>query len=324
MKNKVAAYVASGGDADSALNFAKAISEASGVANTHVKLGSIQGEMPKPSISIPKLKDLHEFIFKDDDKILARRIPGVGSGTVLDLKNGVKDICTEYVYELINAKEMVDGKPSRKTRKLDSRKAKVVLEDDLAYEEEESTFKTEAEILYTCDKNEHCSLSYLKFENYVKHVTTDAQCKIQVPTESNKDKVLSWYAADFGLPDKTDLLETEEGKHLILQLQKSPDIFFNDDLPRRDTEHSKVNPGSNEEMPMGDGLPKARKNVRHAKDVHAFAQELFEIGLQNKRKVRACEAVELMYNAKNSDGSQRFLCSQWLDEGQVSLSWIIK
>ena len=104
---------------------------------------------------------------------------------------------------------------------------------------------------------------------------------------------------------------------MILELQKSPEIFFNDGLPRKDTEHSKVNINENEEMPMGDGLPQVRKNVRHSKDVHAFAQELFQHGLQNNRKVRASEAVELMYNAKNANGSQRFLSSQWLDEGQV-------
>ena len=119
------------------MNFAKAISDASGVANTHVKVGSIQGTVPKPTLTIPKLKDLHEFIFHEDDKILARRIPGIGSGTLLDLKNGVKDIGTEYVYELINGREMVDGKPARKTqKKLQCIETPLVVEDDQAYEEE--------------------------------------------------------------------------------------------------------------------------------------------------------------------------------------------
>ena len=321
MKNKVKAYVASGGDADTPSNFAKAISDCSGVANTHVQLGRIEGELPKPTMTIPNLRFLHEFIFNKDETILARRIGGIGEGIVVDMSSGIKDVETKFVYQLLNSEKSSDGKPMRRTKKrLHAKSSDLQVEASQTYEEEvtQEYRKTENEILFTCDKSEHCVCSFLTFENYYRHCTTDAQCKIQVPSEKYTDKVMSWYAADFGLPNKSDLLRTEEGRFFISELQKSAPVHFNFDLPREDTVHSKVHPGPNEYLPMGDGLPKPKKNIRHGKNVHEYAMELFQIGLENNRKVRASEAVNLMQNAKDVDGIQRFSCDQWLDEGQVS------
>ena len=158
--------MSSGGDADTAMNFAKAICDASGVANTHVQVGSISGQLPKPTFSIPNLRFLHEFIFQDNDKILARRIPGFGEGISLNMTNGIKNVETKYVYEQINSAEASDGKPLRRTSKL-VKKPEWHVEKIVTYEEQatENYTKTENEILFECDKNENCVCFFLTFEN---------------------------------------------------------------------------------------------------------------------------------------------------------------
>ena len=129
--------------------------------------------------------------------------------------------------------------------------------------------------------------------------------------------VIYRYINDFGLPDKKDLLKTQEGQDLILQMQKPSPVQLYESFTKESTEQSNPQTPTLEQWQMGDGLPKGKVVVRFTPEVHAFVRKLFLEGEVSDHKYTAGEAVKLMRVERNPDGSRKFSAHHWLKEAQV-------
>ena len=315
------AYVRGGGDADSPRHFAEAIVKTRSVSNVSCMLGQIQGKLPEPKRKISGIKSLHQFIFQDNS-ICAKRIPGIGQGILIDMSNKEMDITTTYEYEMVNSDDMVENLPKRRTSKEYMKNGFVTLEPVYHYEEEkcDDLESNQSGTLYTCTKTPLCTLKFIRAVNYHKHVDdAEDSCKIRVVHPRHRDMFISMNVNDFRLPDNSNLLETEEGKLLLRQLQKPSVQKLDESLPLESTKLSSSLQPLFQQYVMGHGLPLPRVVVHFDIDVHVFAYELFQIGQEGpNQKVKASKAVEMMKVAKNPDGSFRFPnWKKWLDEKQV-------
>ena len=317
-KNHVRSYINNGGNANTPEEFAFAISQSSGPANVSVMLGSLQGRLQQPPMKIEKLKDLHSFEFKPGH-ILVRKIPGIGSGTLIPIKELLDDHPT-YRYQIIKQENKENPLPDKRTRQRYHENVVVTTENATDFEEENN----EGEIhthqsgsLWTCDKNVHCTCKYVTYKGYKNHIESTNSCKITVPSPRDTDKVINWYIKDFGLPDKKDLLKTQEGRDLILQLQTPSPVQLDEDFIRERTDNSDPQTPILQQWKMGDGLPKPKVVVRFAPEVHNFVKKLFLEGEVSDHKYTAEEGVKLMRIERNQDGSRKFHAHQWLKEAQV-------
>ena len=287
-------------------------------------LGQINGKLPEPKKKIPGIKSLHQFVFQNGSMV-ARRVPGIGKGIVIDMTNKEMEVNTSYDYTMVNADEMVENLPQRRTSKEYLKSGTVSLEPVYNYEEEkcDDVQVTQSGTFYRCTKNPLCSLQFIGPVNYFKHVE-DAEdpCKIRVVHPRHRDLFISMNVNDFRLPDNANLLATEEGKLLIRELQKPSAQKLDGKLSLESTDLTSCNQPLVEQFVMGHGLPFARVVVHFDIDVHIFAYELFKIGQESAhQKVKASRAVELMKTATKPDGSLRF--PDWkklLDERQVFAS----
>lgn len=319
-KHKVDAFVRAGGSADTPRHFAEAIVKTRSVANVSCMLGKINGILPEPQKKIPGIKSLHQFLFQDRS-ILVRRVPGVGPGILIDMTNKEIEVKTTYDYEMINAEEMENNLPKRRTTKEYVGQGSITLEPVYHYEEQKSDDleTNQSGTLYDCTKNPLCTLKFIRPVNFHKHVEDpDDSCKIRVVHPRHRDLFITMNVSDFRLPDNKDLLATEEGKLLILELQKGSPQKLADSFSLESTKLTSSLLPLLEQYVMGHGLPLPRVVVHFDIDVHCFAYELFKIGQENaKQKVKAPKAVELMKVAKKPDGSLRFPdWKKWLSEKQ--------
>ena len=317
-KNHVRSYINNGGNANTPEEFAFAISQSSGPANVSVMLGNLQGKLQQPAMKIDKLKDLHDFVFQPGN-ILARKIPGIGTGTLIPIKELLDDHPV-YRYQIIKQENKENPLPDKRTRQRYHEENVVTTEMAIDFEEENNQEEmpvNKSGSLWNCDKNEHCTCKFISYKSYQNHIEATNSCKISVPSLRDTDKVINWYINDFGLPDKKDLLKTQEGKDLILQMQKPSPVQLNEDLTREKTETSDPLTPVLEKWKMGDGLPKAKVVVRFAPEVHTFVKKLFLEGEVSDHKYTAEEGVKLMRIERNVDGSRTFSAHQWLKEAQV-------
>ena len=318
-KHKVDAHVRSGGCADTPREFAKAIVATRSVANVTCMLGTIKGELPSPKLTIPKIKQLHQFMYCDG-AIVARRIPGVGEGILLDMTSKTTDVTAEFVYELMNEEDMENFRPRRRTSKPFA-SSSPTLEPAYNFEEQktEAVECTQSSTLYRCEKNLHCTLKFTRPINFHKHMNTENSCKIQIIHPNHRDLMITMNVKDNGLPNNKNLLETDAGKLMLLSLQKAPLITVDENLPMESTELSNKDHSNLEHFPIGHGLPLPKKVTRHSPDVHLFVWEVFKFGLQpGNTNVKSSAAVKMMEEARNPDGSLRFPdISTRLDERQV-------
>ena len=318
-KHKVLAYVRSGGNADTPRDFANAIVNTRSVANVSCMLGKIIGDLPNPLLTIPKIKQLHQFMYCDG-AMIARRVPGVGEGILLDMTNKTTNVTADFVYELMNEEDMENHRPKRRTSKPFETSAPV-LEPAYSFEEQktEAAETTQSGTFYRCEKNPHCTLKYTRPMNFHKHMNTENSCKIQINHPNHRDLMITMNVKDNGLPNNKNLLKTKEGKLMLLALQKAPNVSIDDCIPLESTELSNKDNSSLEHFPIGHGLPLPKKVTRHSPDVHLFVWELFKYGLQpGNTNIKSSAAVKLMENSRKPDGSLRFPdIRSRLDERQV-------
>ena len=318
-KHKVDAYVRAGNNADSPKSFAEAIVNSRSVANVSCLLGVIRGQTKDPIEPIPKIRSLHQFMFYDN-AILARQVPGVGEGILLDMSGKEMKVDTEFDHEVVNANDMENNLPKRRTSK-PFHQSGPKLEPVYNYEEEktETVEATSSGTLYTCTKNPNCTLKYIRAVNFHKHLEAEDACKIRIVHPTHRDLFISLNVKDNGLPNCKNLLATEEGKQMIRAMQAPPEVKLDENLPLENTDLTRKDVPLIEQFPMGHGLPLARKVTRHSAEVHLFVYELYKQGLQpGQQNVKASTAVKLMEEAKNADGSLRFPDPRKrLDERQV-------
>ena len=326
-KHKVTNHVRGGGFADTPASFAQAIVDSGGVANVSCQIGGIKGKLPDPKTKIPNLKDFHQLIFLDG-AILARKIPGVGKGQLIPMKGFEMNVKTEYKCKLVNAHQMKDNRPERKTAQPFVSKKPFLGSGTLSTEkihffEEQISEEVEPESsssLFTCNKNPHCSMKFIREHNYEKHVEKEDACKIRIKHPTYRDMFITWNVSDAGLPNTKDLLKTPEGRQMLLTLQKPKPANLDKTLPLASTNLTSHDVPLFDQCTMGHCLPKPRKVVKFSPEVHLFAYELFKEGVvPGGKKVTALQAVERMKLARNSDGSMRFPnWKEWLEERQVS------
>ena len=313
------AYVRAGNNADSPRSFADAIVNSRSVANVSCLLGVIQGETMDPIEPIPKIRSLHQFLFYDN-AILARQIPGVGDGILLDMTGKEMKVGTVFHHEVVNANDMENNLPKRRTSKPFCQSGPKI-EPVYSYEEEktEAVEVTSSGTLFTCTKNPNCSLKYIRAVNFHKHLEAEDACKIRIVHPTHRDLFISLNVKDNGLPNSKNLLATEEGKLLIRAMQAPPEIKLDENLPLENTDLTRKDVPFVDQFPMGHGLPLTRKVTRHSAEVHLFVYELYKQGLQpGQQNIKASVAVKMMEEAKNPDGSLRFPDPRTrLDERQV-------
>ena len=98
-------------------------------------LGQINGKLPEPKKKIPGIKSLHQFVFQNGSMV-ARRVPGIGKGMVIDMTNKEMEVNTSYDYTMVNADEMVENLPQRRTSKEYLKSGTISIEPVYNYEEE--------------------------------------------------------------------------------------------------------------------------------------------------------------------------------------------
>ena len=193
-KNHVRSYINNGGNANTPEEFALAITQSSGPANVSVMLGTLQGKLEQPPMKIGKLKELHDFVFQSG-KMVVRKIPGIGNGTIIPMKELMDDHPT-YRYHIIKQDNKENPLPEKRTRQRYHDKPLVVTEMATDYEEEnceQEILPNQTGSLWTCDKNPHCSKKYISYKEYRNHMESTNSCMISVPSLRDTDKVINWY-----------------------------------------------------------------------------------------------------------------------------------
>ena len=321
VKNHVRSFVNSGGNASNPEEFAHAITQSSGPANVNVMLGPLQGSLEKAPQTIDQLKQLHDIEFQPG-QLLVKKVPGIGTGSTIPINEEMK-ANVQYRYRIIKQENPETPLPEKRTRQKFFENGLVQTEMSCDYEEENSESEQEmstnqAGSLFPCSKTEHCSCTFITYQGYLNHIQASDACKITVPSIRDTDKVINWYIKDFGLPDKSNLLKTQEGSDLILQMQKPSTVILCAAFRRANTENSSPDTPLIDFWKRGDGLPKPRTSKRFSQDVHAFVRRLFLEGENSSHKYTAAEAVQLMRVERNPDGSRRFSSHDWLKESQVN------
>ena len=313
--------MASGNFANTPRKFAEAIVATSGPSNVIVMLGTIDGSLPESDLQIPDLKKYHQFDFVDDGMI-ARYVPGIGEGVLIDLEGHKLDVQTTFKYEIINPKnQMKDHLPIKRTATEFIENGTVTVEPTLAYEEQktEGVVMTQAGALWTCTKNPHCTLKYIRKSNLKKHEDKPDSCKIRMVHPTRKDFLITLNVNDNGLPSgNKDVLSTREGQKIISELQKPPPIQARDDLPMESTLLTDKDTPLLEQYHLGYCLPKPTQNPIITNEVKAYVLCLFKKGMDDiTKKVKPADAALRIQDAVNDDGSPMFLPSSWLTEKQV-------
>ena len=303
----------SGGNANDAKNFGKAIVDCSSVENVLVQVGTIEGSLCKAPDPIKNLRDYHEFIFLDTKRILVRKVPGIGEGEIIHLKTKM-DVNVCYDFEPMNDQIVKRVKPKRKALKKFIENGTVITEAPYHCEEEKQSSEEpifESGSVFTCDKNEFCTCEFLTHQGYLEHMESDNDyCKIRVPSISNVDQVITWYIKDYGLPDRAELTrqnynKSEAVSEMILTLQSPDPIELEKSLPKASTKMSKVDGDVAAQYIMGCGLPEPIKRTPHSKAVKQYVKECFDKGIGGK-KIRAEEVVKRMWKEMDEAGNPLF------------------
>ena len=136
-KNKARAKVDSGLDANSPKNFGKVLAHCTSLANVTVKVGKMYGKLDPAPEKIEDLRDLREIIFLRN-KILVRKVPGIGDGRLLELQKKM-EVNVSYEYEIMNSDLDEEFRPQRKTRQPFYKSGTVVTEPMYDCEEEKTS-----------------------------------------------------------------------------------------------------------------------------------------------------------------------------------------
>lgn len=326
-KHKVDSFVRNGGRADTPRRFAEAIVSQGGLANVTVQLGKVKGITSKAKTQIPNLRQFHQLIFYDDS-IIGRKVPGVGEGVKFDMEDMAMEETPIFVYELMNKDLSEDNLPAKRTHQEFLQSGQTSLEPISFYEEEktESVKTIASSEVFGCEKSSLCDAKFTTKHNADKHNHPDSNlCRIRVLHPKTHDTLIRLNVQDNGLPNTKNVLQTEEGRLALLEMQK-PDSNFdlNKNLPMTHTDLSDPEKNMLEQCPMGDALPKAKTVERWSYEVHKFLTDLFKQGeKEGGRTVRAAEAAEKLMYAKKQDGSCLIPWRQWKSELQVKVFYCI-
>ena len=312
-------FCASGGYANDPESFANAIVATSCPSNVVVFLGTIEGELPKTDLNIKEFKSYHQFLLFDD-LMVARKVPGVGEGTLEPMEGLDMNIDTIYDAKVVNPKEqMEDYLPKRRTASRFAKNGTITVEPEVAYEEEktEGLVMHQAGALWTCPKNPHCDLKYVRKSNQKKHQQTENSCRIRFPHPTRKDFLISLNVSDYGLPGD---LSTKEGRNALAKLRKPPPIQTRNDLPLESTKWVDKDKPLLDQITLGYGLPLKKERTVIDPAVKGFVVFLFKQGVADiTKKVKPAEAVRRIQDARNDDGTPMFTPLQWLKESQVRI-----
>lgn len=258
--------------------------------------------------------------------MIARKVPGVGEGILIDMEGMELEKTPIFVYELMNGDNMDGFLPSKRTSKafVPPGTITATVEPLTFYEEEnqEEFQTTQSSELFSCEKSSLCDAKFIRRHNYEKHNDQNNNfCKIRVVHPTQKDKVLAYNLQDNALPDNKDLLQTKEGSTMLQVLQNKESSFELDEtLPMESTKLFDSQQSLIDQYPVGDGLPMVKPHTRHQYDELLFMYELFMEGeVPGGQVVRAADAAIRMQHARNEDGSYRFHYTQWKTESQVKL-----
>ena len=149
--------------------------------------------MEKPNFHLKEIKKLHDFKF-DDDGLEVKRVAGIGSGMYINLE-GEKVSCHQatYVYEIVNAHQLENFRPKRKTIHPLEKGGKVKKEEAYDFEDEEDVDYDGAQssgAVFSCTKLQ-CTAECLRYDRLENHLLS-VQCKIKVPVmtmEETEDNV---------------------------------------------------------------------------------------------------------------------------------------
>ena len=157
--------------------------------------------MEKPNFHLKEIKKLHDFKF-DDDGLEVKRVAGIGSGMYINLE-GEKVSCHQatYVYEIVNAHQLENFRPKRKTIHPLERGGKVKIEEAYDFEDAEDVDYDGAQssgAVFSCTKLQ-CTAQCLRYDRLENHLLS-VQCKIKVPVmtmEETEDNVFFSFRSRF-------------------------------------------------------------------------------------------------------------------------------
>ena len=151
---------------------------------------------------LKEIKKLHDFKF-DDDGLEVKRIAGIGYGKYINLEGenveGSFHQAT-YVYDIVNAHQLENFRPKRKTIHPLERGGRVKIEGAYEFEDEEDVDSDGAQssgAVFSCT-NLQCTAQFLRYDRLENHLLS-GQCKIKVPVMTMEETVKTMYLSAFGV-----------------------------------------------------------------------------------------------------------------------------
>ena len=152
-----------------------------------------------------------------------KRVAGIGSGMYINLE-GENVSCHQatYVYEIVNAHQLENFKPKRKTIHPLEKGGKVKIEEAYDFEDAEDVDYDGVQssgAVFSCT-NLQCTAQFLRYDRLENHLLS-GQCKIKVPVMTMEETVKKMYLSAFGVGFSGKIERSEEIKDWLSRCQSS-------------------------------------------------------------------------------------------------------
>jgi hypothetical protein len=291
-------------------------------------VGGTAGKTKNPPVTIPNVKELHDFKFHDDG-LLARKLSGIGNGKLIDFTGAPManfKVETHYVNKIQNEEKLDNFRSGRSTQLPYKRPGdtEVVKESDSEIEDKENIDSASFQqngLLHQCPRSP-CVSQFIRSDRLDVHLLRGI-CKILKPTMNMKEHVTTMYINSYGVSFHEHLNKKQkEAKSMVMHLQELPDAEVPSDLEMEDSPLASASATFNDLFPKGFAIHQPKKKSRFTEDQLLYIKERFTQGRSKAAKKAQPIDVESQMREETVEGENgvtraRFPPNLWLSEAQI-------
>ena len=304
-KRKIANAIKMDIDADTAKNVCNAIQHEDGLANTILLCGGIKKiDFELTEREIPNITKYHDFAFDEpgEQGIRLRRHGNIGTGILIKPSSLKK--YPEYVSTIMNRHQVTDDfkilKSTSTPYDFTSKAAKPSQSSDI--EKEDSEFPGDPRV-FQC-QNPMCSRMFLTVGGLEAHQSRNPpNCVGRKRIETMDDFIKNRFIERFGITENPTTYR--QSRRIVTHFEKLPDaVLFG---------------GAEMDHPWeGKSLHEHTRSKNLNKNQVAYLTELFEDGMNSKKKARAdIVEKEMRYVTKEDGRTLRFGYHEWIPEARI-------